>query len=138
MSILVDSNVLIDVVQPTGEWRDWSLEQIRKLGGNFNLVINAIIYSEVSAKFESRAGLDAVLPPGRFIREELSFDAAFLAGKVHARYRGHDVNRRQPTLPDFFIGAHALVKGHRLLTRDARRYRSYFPEVEIIAPDTHP
>lgn len=78
-----------------------------------------------------------MMPASKFLREPIPMEAAFLAGKAHYRYRRQG-GERERTLPDFLIGAHALVQGHRLLTRDARRYRTYFPELDIIAPDTHP
>ena len=95
-------------------------------------MINPIIYGEVSIGFRDVETLEAALQPA-FRRESIPWDAAFLAGKSFVTYRRRGGVRRAP-LPDFFIGAHAAVRGHRLLTRDARRYRVYFPTVELIAP----
>jgi len=98
------------------------------------LVINAVIYAEVSHRYSRREVLDHELPEDVFIRENLPWTAAFLAGKAYVQYRRHGGHRRSP-LPDFFIGAHASVAGLRLLTRDASRYRTYFPTVELIVPE---
>jgi predicted nucleic acid-binding protein len=132
MSVLVDSNVLIDLIDPALSWHDWSAGQtaaILNAGGT--LVINPIIYAEVSIPFLDSETTEKLLAP--FDREDLPFEAAFLAGKAFQAYRRRGGVRTSP-LPDFFIGAHALVAGHRLLTRDATRYRTYFPKLELIAP----
>jgi predicted nucleic acid-binding protein len=136
-STLVDSNVLLDIVVATGRWWDWSFDRLFDLGNDGPLVINAIIYSEASVRFADSNSFELTLPSARFLREAIPFEAAFVAGKVHAEYRKAG-GARERTLPDFFIGAHATVKGYRLLTRDARRYRTYFPKLGIIAPDSHP
>lgn len=98
------------------------------------LVINPVIYAEVSVGFERIEELDQVLPPDSFRREPLPWEAAFLAGKCFLAYRRRGGSRRSP-LPDFYIGAHAAVTGLPLLTRDARRYRTYFPHLSLLAPD---
>lgn len=98
------------------------------------LVINPIIYAEVSVSFQRIEDLDEVVSPGWFRRDPLPWEAAFLAGKCFLVYRRKGGARRSP-LPDFYIGAHAAVAGLTLLTRDARRYRSYFPQLNILAPE---
>lgn len=131
---LVDSNVLIDVLSGDSAWGDWSSQALAKLGSEAPLVINAVIYAEVSHRYSRKEVLDHELPEDVFIRESLPWTAAFLAGKAYVQYRRHGGHRRSP-LPDFFIGAHASVAGLRLLTRDTTRYRTYFPAVELIVPE---
>lgn len=101
------------------------------------LVINVVVVSEVAASFADRLHLERVLSKSLFRREDIPFEAAYAAGIAHREYRKRG-GARQRTLPDFLIGAHAASKGYPLLTRDARRYRQYFRDLEIIAPDTHP
>lgn len=131
---LVDSNVLIDVLSGDAIWGNWSSQVLAELGSEAPLVINAVIYAEVSHRYSRKELLDRELPEDVFIRESLPWAAAFLAGKAFVQYRRHGGHRRSP-LPDFFIGAHAAVADLRLLTRDASRYRTYFPTVELVAPD---
>ena len=133
LEVLVDSNVLIDLLEPGQDWREWSGEQVADLVGRAVLVINPIIYSEVSIAFDTIEALDESLPVDIFRRDPLPWPAGFLAGKCFARYRESGGSRAFP-LPDFYIGAHAAIAGMSLLTRDARRYRSYFPSLELIAP----
>jgi predicted nucleic acid-binding protein len=130
---LVDSNVLLDILIPDPAWQMWSSEALMEAAESSVLAINPIIYAEVSIGFDRIEDLEDALPePLR--REELPWDAAFLAGKAFLQYRRSTGERRSP-LPDFFIGAHAAVRGYRLLTRDAKRYRTSFPTVELITPD---
>ena len=131
---LVDSNVLIDVLSEDPAWGDWSSQALDGLGSAGPLVINAVIYAEVSHRYSSKELLDLELPENWFIRENVPWPAAFLAGKVFLEYRRRGGRRRSP-LPDFFIGAHAATAGLRLLTRDAARYRTYFPTVELVTPE---
>jgi len=131
--VLVDSNVLLDVMTADPEWSDWSAGQLEEQGRRGRLVINPIIYAEVSIGFERIEDLDDALAPNLFVREPLPYAAGFLAGKVFLRYRKSKGERTTP-LPDFYIGAHAAIAGLKLLTRDARRYRTYFPTVEVIWP----
>jgi predicted nucleic acid-binding protein len=131
---LVDSNVLIDIFSGDRAWANWSSRALAELGSEGLLVINPLIYAEVSHRYSSRELLDEELPEDTFLRENVPWPAAFLAGKAFADYRLRGGQRRSP-LPDFFIGAHAAVAGLRLLTRDASRYRTYFPTVELIAPE---
>lgn len=136
-STIVDANVLLDFVKEGSTWHSWSYHAIEKCGNRGGLVLNPIIYSEACVPFIDRATFERAVPSYRFICEEVPLDAAFLAGKVHVEYRRAG-GTRERTLPDFLIGAHAKIRGYGLLTRDARRYRSYFPSLDIIAPDTHP
>jgi predicted nucleic acid-binding protein len=130
---LVDSNVLIDVLSADLAWGEWSSQALASLGSEGPLVINAVIYAEISQRYSRKELLDHELPAAVFLREDIPWSAAFLAGKAFLDYRRRGGNRRSP-LPDFFIGAHAAVKGLRLVTRDASRYRTYFPTVELIVP----
>ena len=131
--VLVDSNVLIDVAQQDSAWRDWSAEALARAADSASLVINPLIYAEVSVGFASAEELDRRLPDDLYRRESLPWEAAFLAGQCFVRYRQQGGSRTSP-LPDFYIGAHAAVLGYRLLTRDARRYRRYFATLELISP----
>jgi predicted nucleic acid-binding protein len=131
---LVDSNVLIDVLSADFAWGKWSGQALASLGSDSQLVINPVIYAEVSQRYSRKELLDHELPADVFLRKGIPWAAAFLAGKAFNDYRRRGGNRRSP-LPDFFIGAHAAVEGLRLLTRDASRYRTYFPTVELIAPE---
>ena len=131
--VLVDSNVILDVVNEDAEWYEWSAGQLERLADSYVLAINPIIYSEVSIGFDRVEELDRATPTEFFRREPLPWEAAFLAGKCFLRYRKSGGTRRSP-LPDFYIGAHAAVAGYTLLTRDAGRYKSYFPKLRLIAP----
>jgi predicted nucleic acid-binding protein len=133
VTVLVDSNVLIDVAVADPEWGDWSRRALDRVAAAEILVVNPIVYAELSVAYQRIEELEAALPAVAFRREHLPYEAAFLAGKAFLRYRRNGGLRSSP-LPDFFIGAHALVAGHRLLTRDATRYRTYFPRLDLIAP----
>jgi predicted nucleic acid-binding protein len=130
---LVDSNVLLDLATEDPTWYDWSATALANAANDGALIINAIIYAEVSIGFATIEELDEALPPDTFRREALPFEAAFLAGKAFLAYRRHGGARSSP-LPDFYIGAHAAITGYRLLTRDANRYRTYFPRVDLVTP----
>jgi len=132
--VLVDSNVLLDVISGDPAWGAWSSAALEQTADEAILVIDALIYAEVSIGFASIEALEEALPPDLYRREHLPYEAAFLAGKAFLRYREAGGTRQSP-LPDFYIGAHAAVSGYRLLTRDATRYRTYFPALELIAPD---
>ena len=132
--ILVDSNVILDVLTENDEWFGWSARRLEECAARGRLCINPLIYSEVSVGFERIEEVDDVLSPSDFSRLPLPWEAAFLAGKAFVDYRHAKGTRRSP-LPDFFIGAHAAIADIPLLTRDARRYRTYFPRVELICPD---
>lgn len=131
--ILVDSNVILDVVTEDTTWFEWSSGQLARLAEDHVLVINPIVYSEVSVGFERIEDVDSALPADSFRREALPWEAAFLAAKCFVRYRRAGGRKRSP-LPDFYVGAHAAVRGLPLLTRDARRYRTYFPRLTVVAP----
>lgn len=130
---LVDSNVILDILTEDARWLAWSADALARTADTMRLVINPIIYAEVSVRFTRIEDLDAALPKEMFERESVPYEAAFLAGKVFQSYRRRGGPKRSP-LPDFFIGAHAAIAGYRLLTRDARRYRTYFPSVQLMAP----
>ena len=133
MTVLVDSNVLIDVVNDDPVWGAWSRDALERIATHDLLVVNPIIYAEVSAGFARAEDVERVFPSADFRREQIPYEAAFLAGKAHVAYRRRGGRSRSP-LPDFYVGAHAAVCGHRLLTRDATRYRTFFPRLDIIAP----
>ena len=130
---LIDSCVLLDLITGDEQWADWSAEQVARAMDAGRVVINPLIYAEVSVGYESIEELDELLSPGDFVREPLPYVAGFAAGKAFLRYRRGGGDKRSP-MPDFYIGAHAAVAGYRLLTRDVQRYRTYYPTVEIIAP----
>lgn len=131
--VLVDSNVLLDILTEDPVWFDWSAGQLATLADSFVLMINPIIYSEVSVGFTTIEELEKSLPADAFVRRSLPWEAAFLAGKCFIAYRRSGGARRSP-LPDFCIGAHAAVAGLTLLTRDVSRYQTYFPTLKLIAP----
>lgn len=133
MSTLVDSNVLIDVLSEDKQWFEWSSSALAAAAERSPLAINPLIYAEVAVGYATAAAVDTVLPSDRFERLALPFAAGFLAGRAFMAYRGRSGVRTAP-LPDFYIGAHALVEGHTLLTRDPARYRTYFPKLKLIAP----
>lgn len=132
-STLVDSNVLIDLFDERSEWRDWADAMLTRAASRGRLVINPIIYAEVSVGFATVEEVEDLLPPAYVQREALPWEAAFLAGRAFVLYRRRGGPRSTP-LPDFYIGAHAAVAGHSLLTRDPARYRFYFPKLRVIAP----
>ena len=133
ISTLVDSNVLLDIATDDPRWSSWSSRALADAANEGALVINPIVYAEVSISFDTIEELDEAVPPDVFVRTPLPYDAGFLAGKAFINYKRRGGARTVP-LPDFYIGAHAAIDGHRLLTRDARRYRSYFPTIALIAP----
>ena len=130
---LVDSNVLLDVLTEDDEWLDWSAAMLAEAGNRGALFLNPLIYAEVAARFERIEDLEAALPPEHFRRLPLPWEGAFLAGQCFIKYRRRGGARRSP-MPDFYIGAHAAIAGLTLLTRDARRYRAYFPTLKLVAP----
>ena len=130
---LVDSNVILDVLTEDTEWGDWSAEMLAEAARSGRLAINPIIYAEVSVCFERIEDLDDALPESYYRRLPLPFEAAFLTGQCFLKYRKRGGTRPTP-LPDFYIGAHAALAGLTLLTRDPKRYRTYFPTLRIIAP----
>jgi hypothetical protein len=130
---LVDSNVILDILTEDDEWFDWSADRLTDAASTGPIVINPIVYAEISPRFERIEELDEALPSTYYRRVPLPWEAAFLAGQCFVKYRRRGGARRSP-LPDFYIGAHAAVAGLTLLTRDARRYRDYFPTLRLIAP----
>jgi predicted nucleic acid-binding protein len=134
MDILVDSNVILDILTVDKMWFPWSSESLMNCAEQNVLVINPIIYAEVSIRFDRIEDLEDVLSPSLFRRDPLPWEAAFLAGKCFLSYRRKGGRKRSP-LPDFFIGAHALIAEMVLLTRDPTRYRTYFPKLRLMAPD---
>jgi predicted nucleic acid-binding protein len=133
MDILVDSNVILDIATEDKDWFRWSSETLANYAETHTLVINPIIYAEVSIGFDRIEDVEMVLPMGFFRRDFIPWEAAFLAGKCFVAYRRRG-GKKSSTLPDFFIGAHATVARIPLLTRDVSRYRTYFPKLRLIAP----
>lgn len=131
---LVDSNVLLDILTQDTRWSVWSARALSEAADRQRLVINAMVYAEISAHYSRVEDLEATLPTTMLEREPIPFAAAFLAGKCFLAYK-HRGGVKQSPLPDFFIGAHAAVAGYTLITRDASRYRTYFPGLPLIAPD---
>jgi predicted nucleic acid-binding protein len=135
MSFLIDSNVLIDIFTEDKDWFSWSYNILQKLTEEHQpLYINPIIYAEVSVAFEKIEDLENLLPSSYIRREDLPYEACFLAGKCFLRYRKQGGQKTAP-LPDFFIGAHAAVKNRTLITRDKGRYSTYFPSLRLLTPE---
>jgi predicted nucleic acid-binding protein len=133
--VLVDTNVILDVSTNDKRWYEWSAAALEDAADESTLVINPIIYAEVSIAYSKIEDIELALPARTFRRDALPHEAAFLAGKAFLRYKQRGGRSKVHLLPDFYIGAHAAVAGFRLLTRDAARYRTYFPGVHVIAPD---
>ena len=131
--VLVDTNVLVDVLQDDPQWADWSIGQMRAQASVHPLAINAVIYAEISLSFSTLEALNGVVATLALELREIPRSALFLAAKAYAQYRRRGGSKLQ-VLPDFFIGAHAMVEGWPLLTRDASRFRTYFPTLEVLAP----
>ena len=129
----MDANVLLDVMTDDPQWYEWSAEQLDTCAARAELCINPIVYAEVSVGFERIEALDEALPHDAFTRLALPWEAGFLAGKAFVQYRRARGSRTSP-LPDLFIGAHAAVDDMALLTRDAKRYRTYYPTLELFCP----
>jgi len=137
MATLVDTNILLDLLDVGSEWEQWSRTRLFEARSRGAVVVNPIIYAEMAAGFDTEPQLESALAPSRFLREDLPFAAAYVAGRAFVQYRRSGGEKRSP-LPDFYICAHALVMRHALLTRDRARYATYFPALEIISPETHP
>ncbi|HLY54495.1 MAG TPA: type II toxin-antitoxin system VapC family toxin [Stellaceae bacterium] len=133
-AVLVDANVLLDLMTEDEDWIGWSADALARAADRYRLVINPVIYAEVSVRCSLIEELDAAVTKTMFDREALPYEAAFLAGKSFLACRRRGGTKRSP-LPDFFIGAHAAVAGYRLMTRDAAQYRPYYPRLPLIAPD---
>lgn len=132
--LLVDTNVLVDILENDPEWADWSIGQLRAQSKIHRLAINPIIYSELSLTFSTVEVLDQAVGNLGLALIEVPRPAQFLAGKAFVRYRRQG-GQKNNVLADFFVGAHAAVSRYPLLTRDTRRYTSYFSDVALIAPD---
>lgn len=132
--ILVDSSVLIDVIEQEPVWAEWSVERLFECAAQQALVINIVIYAEISRSFASAAAEDRFLKSAGIQMEHISLAGAFAAARAHTAYRAAG-DSRVATLPDFFIGAQAQDQGHTLLTRDPSRIRTYFPQVRLICPE---
>jgi predicted nucleic acid-binding protein len=133
MPVLVDTNVLLDVATEDPLWFDWSAKRLAQAAIRDGLALNPIVYAELSVHYDTIEALEAALSGHPFARLALPWDAAFVAAKAYRRYRSRGGAKRSP-LPDFYVGAHAAVAGLALLTRDAKRYREYFPGLRLIAP----
>jgi predicted nucleic acid-binding protein len=131
--LLVDTNVLVDVLQDDPQWADWSIGQLRAQAQLHELAINPVIYAELSLSFSTLEALDRAVDTMELAMCEVPRPALFLAGRAYLQYRRRGGAKAQ-VLPDFYIGAHAAVEGWSLLTRDASRFRTYFPSLEVIAP----
>lgn len=132
--ILVDTNVLLDILADDPVWFEWSRARLDAALLIGPLVCNDVIVAELSPRFDTLAALETVLDHFGLVHQEMPMDALFLAGKAFQNYRRLGGTRTK-VLADFFIGAHAMAGGIPLLTRDSRRYRSYFPQLDLIAPD---
>ena len=131
--LLVDTNVLVDVFQNDPQWADWSIAQLRAQAKLHALAINPVIYAEVSLSFSTLEALDDVVRTMELELREMPRPALFLAARAYALSRRRGGSKGQ-VLPDFFIGAHAAVEGWPLLTRNASRFTTYFPTLDVIAP----
>jgi predicted nucleic acid-binding protein len=131
--LLIDTNVLVDVLQDDPQWAEWSIGQLRAQAKIHELTINPVIYAELSLSFSTLESLDRVVANMELTMREIPRPALFLAGNACLQYRRRGGSKGQ-VMPDFVIGAHAAVEGWRLLTRDASRFRTYFPRLEVVAP----
>lgn len=131
--VLVDSNVLIDVLTGDPAHFAWSSARLAEIVDEGRAAINPVVFAEVSVGFPTMEAADSALPRATFRRLDLPWKAAFLAGQAFVAYRRRGGARLAP-LPDFYIGAHALVAELPLLTRDPARFKTYFPELALIAP----
>jgi hypothetical protein len=132
--LLVDTNVLVDVLEDDPAWADWSIGQLQAQSKIHRLAINPIIYSELSLTFSTVEGLERAIDNLGLTMIEIPRPALFLAGKAFVRYRRQG-GEKQNVLADFFIGAHAAVTRYPILTRDTRRYSTYFSDVKLISPE---
>lgn len=137
MATLIDTNVLVDVAVRDPDWLGWSRSALARAERTGPLVINPVIFAEFSVRYETVDEVEALLPQDQFAREGLPWPAAFAAGAAFRKYRKFG-GARDRVLPDFLIGAHAVIRDYAILTRDPKGYRSYFPTVQLITPETHP
>ncbi len=133
MVCMFDSNVLLDIVTADAKWMEWSSEQFRRIAKTGPIVINPIIYAEIAPAFDSQKALDHWLRPQHFRRLPLPYEAGFRASRAFLEYRRSGGGKSSP-LPDFYIGAHAETAGFTLVTRDQKRYQTYFPDLKLLAP----
>jgi predicted nucleic acid-binding protein len=131
--LLVDTSILVDVLQDDPDWGDWSTNQLRAQAQIHELLINPVIYAELSISYSTAEALDMVVKRMNLKLHEIPKSALFVAGKAYFQYRKRGGTKAQ-VLPDFFIGAHAAVQGISLLTRDASRFKTYFPSLQVISP----
>lgn len=137
MATLIDTNVLIDIAVADPVWRSWSRSRMIEARSRGSVLINQIIYSEFATRYSSIDDVDSILDSDEFRRENLPWEAAFAASRVFSLYRARG-GARDKVLPNFLIGAHAVIRGYDILTRDPSGYRAYFPTVAIISPESHP
>lgn len=137
MAVLVDTNVLVDLAVRDPVWLRWSRAALARFATNETLLINPVIYAEFSVRYSDVDEVENLLPESTFRREGIPWLAAFAAGVAFRRYLVAG-GVRQQVLPDFLIGAHAAIRGYSILTRDPKGYRTYFPSVPLITPETHP
>ena len=133
MPTMVDSCVILDVITKDPHWFEWSSSTVSQALEEEKLVVNPVVYAEVSVRYLDIREVEAALPATLFEFQPITREAAFLAGKCFARYRKRGGTKTSP-LPDFFIGAHAALSGYTLITRDPRRFREYFPKLKIVCP----
>jgi predicted nucleic acid-binding protein len=131
---LVDTNVISDILTPGSEWQEWSIERIDECRRKGVLLSNEIVFAELSARLSSEAAVQTVFARLGIAFERVPTAGLFAAGQAYRKYRAAG-GARSNVLPDFFIGAHAQTTGMAILTRDARPYRTYFPDVELITPE---
>jgi predicted nucleic acid-binding protein len=131
--VLIDSNILLDIATKDAKWSAWSENALAECAEHANLIINPIVYAEVSIGFSTIEALNNALPGELYQREPLPWEAGFLAGKCFLAYRRRGGQKTSP-MPDFYIGAHAAIEGLALLTRDAARFQTYFPTIEVLSP----
>ncbi len=134
-AFLPDSMIWLDIVLGNADWEPWSTAALTRSASIGKVVVNQTVFAEISGAFELLEDVDGLLRDRGVTREDIPWEAAFLAGRAFRAYRRRG-GARTSTLSDFLIGAHALVRGYTLITRDARRYRTYFPALRVIAPDS--
>jgi predicted nucleic acid-binding protein len=134
VTTLVDSNVLLDVILNDAQWGRWSDERLVEAFNRGTVAINPIIFAEIASAFENQQELDARFRPGEYERRPLPWNAAVVVARAFVKYRRRGGSKTSP-LPDFYVGAQAEVERLTLLTRDATRYRTYFPNIQLIAPE---
>ena len=134
---LVDTNIILDIAEEDADWQAWSERWLANAAENGDLLINQVVYAELAAGYATREALNAALDGQHYRREDIPWDAAYAAGHAYLAY-GRRGGARTSPLPDFFIGAHAAVRGYTLLTRDRGFYAAYFPTLALVSPETHP